>query len=158
MKIRVPVHQSGSVAMDAKVYGDNACKARRNWRRKLSRHQRLERSLRPVLKGESDLVLSYTTSPAYRILEERKITTPPRTSAKVTCKWKSPPAPLPASSQSWRKIPPVYGFSGFSECDPNRQLDVSGSKRPLPAGFEQLTKPAARVHARRSGGTTSGMD
>ncbi len=40
------------------------------------RHQRLERSLRPFLKGESDLVLSYTTSPAYHISKRKKITTP----------------------------------------------------------------------------------
>ncbi|MCW0134930.1 thiamine ABC transporter substrate-binding protein [Escherichia coli] len=108
----------------------------RNWRRKRSRSPKAGRSLRPVFKGESDLVLSYTTSPAYHILEEKKITTPPRTLAKVTiCRWKSPPAPLPASSRSWRKIPPVYGFSGFSECDPNRQLDVSGGKRHAACRF-----------------------
>ncbi len=44
----------------------------RNGEENRHRHQRLERSLRPVFKGESDLVLSYTTSPAYHILEEKK--------------------------------------------------------------------------------------
>ncbi len=58
--------------MDAKVYGDNAPQAAETGEENCHGHQRLERSLRPVLKGESDLVLSYTTSPAYHILEEKK--------------------------------------------------------------------------------------
>ena len=41
------------------------------------------------LKGEGDLVLSYTTSPAYHLIEEKKISTPPPRSAKgTTCRWK----------------------------------------------------------------------
>ncbi|MDQ6190612.1 thiamine ABC transporter substrate-binding protein [Klebsiella pneumoniae] len=36
------------------------------------RHQRLERSLWSVPERESDLVLSYTTSPAYHMIEEKK--------------------------------------------------------------------------------------
>lgn len=120
-----------------KVYGDDAPQA---WQKLAKKTVTVTKGWSEAyglfLKGESDLVLSYTTSPAYHILEEKKITTPPRTLAKVTiCRWKSPPAPLPASSRSWRKIPPVYGFSGFSECDPNRQLDVSGGKRHAACRF-----------------------
>ncbi len=52
---------------------------------------------------------------------------------------------LPASSQSWRKNSSSLWFLRLSECDPNRQLDVSGSKRHSAAGFEQLTKPATTL-------------
>lgn len=54
------------------------------------------------LKGESDLVLSYTTSPAYHIIAEKKTTTPQPTLAKaIICRWKLPPGLQPASSRNW---------------------------------------------------------
>ncbi len=44
-------------------------------------------------------------------------------------------AELNGALKAGAKIPPVYGFSGFSECDPNRQLDVSGGKRHAACRF-----------------------
>lgn len=130
-----------------KVYGDDAPQA---WQKLAKKTVTVTKGWSEAyglfLKGESDLVLSYTTSPAYHILEEKKITTPPRTLAKVTiCRWKSPPAPLPASSRSWRKIPPVYGFSGFQNAIPTGNWMYPVANVTLPAGFEQLTKPATTL-------------
>lgn len=88
-----------------KVYGDKAPEA---WQKLAAKTVTVTKGWSEAyglfLKGESDLVLSYTTSPAYHIIEEKKITTPRRTSRKVTIyRLKSPPAPRPASSRSWRK-------------------------------------------------------
>lgn len=56
------------------------------------------------LKGEADLVLSYTTSPAYHIIEEKKITTQPPNLAKVTIyRWKLQLSSPVASSHSWHR-------------------------------------------------------
>ncbi|TKI08737.1 thiamine ABC transporter substrate binding subunit [Martelella alba] len=56
-----------------KVYGDNAPQA---WRRLASKTVTVPKSWSEAyglfLKGEADMVLSYTTSPAYHILEEKK--------------------------------------------------------------------------------------
>ena len=52
-------------------------------------------------KGESDMALYYSTSPAYQLM---KTSTPPPSSMKgIICRWKSPRAPAPASSRSWRR-------------------------------------------------------
>lgn len=59
--------------MDAKVYGDNAPQA---WQKLAKKTVTVTKGWSEAyglfLKGESDLVLSYTTSPAYHILEEKK--------------------------------------------------------------------------------------
>lgn len=67
-----------------KVYGDNAPQA---WQKLTAKTVTVTKGWSEAyglfLKGESDLVLSYTTSPAYHILKRRRIITPPRTSAKA---------------------------------------------------------------------------
>ncbi len=56
-----------------KVYGDQAPEASAEaGRENRYRHQRLERSLWPVPERGKRLVLSYTTSPAYHMIEEKK--------------------------------------------------------------------------------------
>jgi ABC-type thiamine transport system, periplasmic component len=86
-----------------KVYGDKAPEA---WQKLAAKTVTVTKGWSEAyglfLKGESDLVLSYTTSPAYHIIAEKKITTPQPTLAKATiCRWKSPPVPQPASSRNW---------------------------------------------------------
>jgi thiamine transport system substrate-binding protein len=79
------------------------------------------------LKGESDLVLSYTTSPAYHIIEEKKTSTRPPVSPKATiCRLKSPRVPPPANNRSWRRNSSSLWCLRLPECHPDRQLDVSG--------------------------------
>lgn len=86
-----------------KVYGDKAPEA---WQKLAAKTVTVTKGWSEAyglfLKGESDLVLSYTTSPAYHIIAEKKTTTPPLILVKATiCRWKSPPAPRPASSRNW---------------------------------------------------------
>lgn len=71
--------------MDAKVYGDKAPEARQKLAAKtVTVTKGWSEAYGLFLKGESDLVLSYTTSPAYHIIEEKKITTPRQISLKAT--------------------------------------------------------------------------
>ncbi len=135
--------------MDAKVYGDNAPQARQKLAKKtVTVTKGWSEAYGLFLKGESDLVLSYTTSPAYHILEEKKdnyaatnfseghylqVEVAARTAA--------------SSSQSWRKIPPVYGFSGFQNAIPTGNWMYPVANVTLPAGFEtDQTSHHARVH------------
>lgn len=73
-----------------KVYGDKAPAA---WQQLAKKTVTVTKGWSEAyglfLKGEGDLVLSYTTSPAYHLIEEKKISTPPPRSAKATtCRWK----------------------------------------------------------------------
>ncbi len=73
-----------------KVYGDKAPAA---WQQLAKKTVTVTKGWSEAyglfLKGEGDLVLSYTTSPAYHLIEEKKISTPPPRSAKgTTCRWK----------------------------------------------------------------------
>lgn len=86
-----------------KVYGDKAPEA---WQKLAAKTVTVTKGWSEAyglfLKGESDLVLSYTTSPAYHIIADKKTTTPQPTLAKATiCRWKSPPVLRPASSRNW---------------------------------------------------------
>lgn len=88
-----------------KVYGDKAPEA---WQKLAAKTVTVTKGWSEAyglfLKGESDLVLSYTTSPAYHIIEEKKTTMRRRTSPKATiCRSKLLPAPPPASSRNWRR-------------------------------------------------------
>ncbi len=68
-----------------KVYGDKAPEA---WRALSAKTVTVTKGWSEAyglfLKGESNLVLSYTTSPAYHIIAEKKTTTPQPTLAKAT--------------------------------------------------------------------------
>ena len=55
-----------------KVYGDKAPEAAEAGGQNRHRHQGLERSLRPVPERRKRPVLSYTTSPAYHLIEEKR--------------------------------------------------------------------------------------
>ncbi|MFP1452650.1 thiamine ABC transporter substrate-binding protein [Escherichia coli] len=132
------VHRAGVCCYGCKVYGDDCDKPGRNWRRKRSRSPKAgSEAYGLFLKGESDLVLSYTTSPAYHILEEKKDNYAAANFSEGHYLQVEVAARTAASKQpELAKIPPVYGFSGFPECDPNRQLDVSGGKRHAACRFE----------------------
>lgn len=147
MKIRVPVHGSGSVAMDAKVYGDNARKLAETGERKLSRSLRLERSLRPVFKGESDLVLSYTTSPAYHILEEKKDNYAAANFSEGHYLQVEVAARTAASKQPElaQKFLQFMVSPAFQNAIPTGNWMYPVANVTLPAGFEQLTKPATTL-------------
>ncbi len=88
-----------------KVYGDQAPEAPAEaGRENRYRHQRLERSLWPVPERGKRLVLSYTTSPAYHMIEEKKDNYAAASFAEATiCRSKLPRVPPPASSRNWRK-------------------------------------------------------
>lgn len=73
MKIRVPAPGTGPAAVDAKVYGDQAPEAPAEaGRETVTVTKGWSEAYGLFLKGESDLVLSYTTSPAYHMIEEKK--------------------------------------------------------------------------------------
>ncbi len=86
------------------------------------------------LKGESDLVLSYTTSPAYHIIEEKKDNYAAANFSEGHYLQVEVAARTVASKQpagTGGEIPQIYGFSGVSERHTHRQLDVPGSGRRL---------------------------
>ncbi len=73
MKIRVPAPGTGPAAVDAKgLWRSSARGPAEAGRENRYRHQRLERSLWSVPERGKRPVLSYTTSPAYHMIEEKK--------------------------------------------------------------------------------------
>lgn len=121
-----------------KVYGDDAPQA---WQKLAKKTVTVTKGWSEAyglfLKGESDLVLSYTTSPAYHILEEKKdnYAAAKLQRRSLSASGSRRPHRCQQAAGAGAKIPPVYGFSGFPECDPNRQLDVSGGKRHAACRF-----------------------
>lgn len=88
-----------------KVYGDQAPEA---WQKLAAKTVTVTKGWSEAyglfLKGESDLVLSYTTSPAYHMIEEKKDNYAAASFAGATiCRSKLPRVPPPASSRNWRK-------------------------------------------------------
>ncbi|CCK12116.1 Thiamin ABC transporter, substrate-binding component [Cronobacter sakazakii 680] len=115
-----------------KVYGDNAPDA---WQKLAAKTVTVTKGWSEAyglfLKGEGDLVLSYTTSPAYHIIEEKKRELRRR-------EFQRRPLPAGGSRGTHRrqqtagaggKIPEVYGFACVPECNSCRQLDVPGDQR-----------------------------
>jgi thiamine transport system substrate-binding protein len=89
--------------VDAKVYGDKAPEA---WQKLAAKTVTVTKGWSEAyglfLKGESDLVLSYTTSPAYHIIAEKKDNYAAAILLKATiCRWKWPRVPPPANSRNW---------------------------------------------------------
>ncbi|CAI1104486.1 Thiamine-binding periplasmic protein precursor [Serratia liquefaciens] len=87
-----------------KVYGDQAPAA---WQKLAKKTVTVTKGWSEAyglfLKGEGDLVLSYTTSPAYHLIEEKKTAMPRPTSVKaIICRWKWRGNSRPASNLSWR--------------------------------------------------------
>lgn len=110
-------------------------------------HQRLERSLRPVLKGESDLVLSYTTSPAYHILEEKKDNYAAANFSEGHYLQVEVAARTAASKQPElaQKFLQFMVSPAFQNAIPTGNWMYPVANVTLPAGFEQLTKPATTL-------------
>lgn len=122
-----------------KVYGDKAPEA---WQKLAAKTVTVTKGWSEAyglfLKGESDLVLSYTTSPAYHIIAEKKTTTPPLILAKATIAGGSRrPYRGQQAAGTGREIPEVHGVSCIPECDSDRQLDVS----------RDASRPAVRIRA-----------
>ncbi len=73
MKIRVPAPGTGPAAVDAKGLWQSSAEA---WQKLAAKTVTVTKGWSEAyglfLKGESDLVLSYTTSPAYHMIEEKK--------------------------------------------------------------------------------------
>ena len=151
MKIRVPAPGTGPAAVDAKVYGDQAPEARQKLAAKRYRHQRLERSLWSVPERGKRPVLSYTTSPAYHMIEEKK----------DNCGGEASPRPLSAGRSSQRayrrqqaagtggKIPQIYGISRFQNAIPTGNWMYPVTKVTLP-GLDTSVKPQTTLSLPRS--------
>jgi hypothetical protein len=117
-----------------KVYGDKAPEA---WQKLAAKTVTVTKGWSEAyglfLKGESDLVLSYTTSPAYHIIEEKKDNYAAAVLPKATiCRLKSPPYRRQQAAGTGREVPEIYGLSGIPECHPDRQLDVPVSNVRCP--------------------------
>jgi hypothetical protein len=85
------------------------------------------------LDGEADMVLSYTTSPAYHLIAEEDPSKAAAAFARgITCRsrwrafWKAP------TSRSWRGSSWLHADGGVSGGDPDDELDVS--RRPACGG------------------------
>lgn len=95
------------------------------------------------LKGEGNLVLSYTTSPAYHLIEEKKTQYAAANFAEGHYLQVEVAARLNASKQPEL----AKQFLQFMVSAPFQQTVATGNwmypvdKTPLPAGFEQLTVP-----------------
>ncbi len=114
-----------------KVYGDQAPEA---WQKLAAKTVTVTKGWSEAyglfLKGESDLVLSYTTSPAYHMIEEKK-------DNYAAASFAGGPLSAGRSCRAYRrqqaagtggKIPQIYGISWLPERHPYRQLDVSGDQ------------------------------
>lgn len=127
-----------------KVYGDQAPAA---WQKLAAKTVTVTRGWSEAynlfLKGESDLVLSYTTSPAYHIIEEHN---PDYAAAdfaegnylqvEVAARLKNSPSPALA-----KQFMQFVTSPSFQETLPTGNWMYPVIKTPLPAGFQQLTVP-----------------
>ncbi|SQC19219.1 thiamin ABC transporter [Klebsiella pneumoniae] len=88
-------------------------------------------------------MLSYTTSPAYHMIEEKKDNYAAANFAEGHYLQVEVAARTAASKQPElaEKFLKFMVSPGFPERHPYRQLDVSGDPGHLPAGFDTLVKP-----------------
>lgn len=126
-----------------KVYGDQAPEA---WQKLAAKTVTVTKGWSEAyglfLKGESDLVLSYTTSPAYHMIEEKKDNYAAASFAEghylqVEVAARTAASKQPELAEKFLK----FMVSRLPERHPYRQLDVSGDPVTLPAGFDTLVKP-----------------
>lgn len=82
-------------------------------------------------------MLSYTTSPAYHMIEEKKDNYAAASFAEATiCRSKLPRVPPPASSRNWRKNSSNLWSLGFQNAIPTGNWMYPVTKVTLPAGFD----------------------
>ncbi len=96
------------------------------------------------LKGESDLVLSYTTSPAYHIIAEKKDNYAAANFAEGHYLQVEVAAPALAASKQPELAEKFLKFMvspAFQNAIPTGNWMYPVTSVTLPAGFEQLTKP-----------------
>lgn len=127
-----------------KVYGDSAPQA---WQKLAAKTVTVTKGWSEAyglfLKGESDMVLSYTTSPAYHILEEKKENIAAANFSEghylqVEVAARTAASKQPALAETFLKFMLSPGFQNTLATG-NWMYPVSDV--PLPAGFEQLVKP-----------------
>ncbi len=112
-----------------KVYGDKAPEA---WEKLAKKTVTVTKGWSEAyglfLKGESDLVLSYTTSPAYHIMEEKKDNYAAADFTEGHYMQVEVAGQLATSKQPKlaEEVHEIRHDGRFPESDPNRQLDVSG--------------------------------
>ncbi len=127
-----------------KVYGDNAPAA---WKKLAAKTVTVTRGWSEAyslfLKGESDLVLSYTTSPAYHIIEEHKTNYAAADfseghymEVEVAARLKN--SPQPALAKEFMQF--VTG-PAFQKTLPEGNWMYPVIKMPLPAGYQSLVVP-----------------
>ncbi|UNA33559.1 thiamine ABC transporter substrate-binding protein [Klebsiella pneumoniae subsp. pneumoniae] len=144
MKIRVPAPGTGPAAVDAKgLWRSSARGLAEAGRENRYRHQRLERSLWPVPERESDLVLSYTTSPAYHMIEEKKDNYAAASFAEGHYLQVEVAARTAASKQPElaEKFLKFMVSPGFQNAIPTGNWMYPVTQVTLPAGFDTLVKP-----------------
>lgn len=135
-----------------KVYGDQAPEARQKLAAKtVTVTKGWSEAYGLFLKGESDTVLSYTTSPAYHMIEEKKDNYAAASFAEATiCRSKLPRVPPPASSRNWRKNSSNLWSLGFQNAIPTGNWMYPVTKVTLPAGFDTPVKPQTTLSLPRS--------
>ena len=131
-----------------KVYGDNAPQA---WQKLAKKTVTVTKGWSEAyglfLKGESDLVLSYTTSPAYHILEEKKDNYATANFSEGHYLQVEVAARTAASKQPElaQKFLQFMVSPAFQNAIPTGNWMYPVANVTLPAGFEQLTKPATTL-------------
>lgn len=145
-----------------KVYGDDAPQA---WQKLAKKTVTVTKGWSEAyglfLKGESDLVLSYTTSPAYHILEEKKDNYAAANFSEGHYLQVEVAARTAASKQP--ELAQNSSSLWFLRLSRMRSQPATGcirwqTSRCLPVLKIDQTRNHVGVHASRSGGTTSGMD
>ncbi|WP_029684602.1 thiamine ABC transporter substrate binding subunit [Tatumella saanichensis] len=131
-----------------KVYGDQAPAA---WKKLASKTVTVtggwSEAYSLFLKGESDLVLSYTTSPAYHIIEEHNhdyaaadFSEGNYLQVEVAARLKNSPHPALA-----KQFMAFVTSPAFQQTLPQGNWMYPAVKTPLPAGYQQLSVPATAL-------------
>jgi len=131
-----------------KVYGDNAPEA---WQKLAKKTVTVTKGWSEAyglfLKGEADLVMSYTTSPAYHIIEEKKDNYAAANFSdghylQVEVAGQLASSKQPELAQQFLNFITTPGFQNTIATG-NWMYPVTDV--PLPAGFEQLVKPESTL-------------
>ncbi|EIB9876407.1 thiamine ABC transporter substrate binding subunit, partial [Salmonella enterica subsp. enterica serovar Infantis] len=131
-----------------KVYGDNAPQA---WQKLAAKTVTVTKGWSEAyglfLKGESDLVLSYTTSPAYHIIEEKKDNYAAANFSEGHYLQVEVAARTVASKQPElaEKFLKFMVSPAFQNAIPTGNWMYPVADVALPAGFESLAKPATTL-------------
>lgn len=131
-----------------KVYGDNAPQA---WQKLAGKTVTVTKGWSEAyglfLKGEADMVLSYTTSPAYHLIEEKKS----QYAAASFSEGHYLQVEVAGQLKSSRQPQLAQAFmqfvldNAFQDTIPTSNWMYPVTKRPLPAGFDTLTVPGTSL-------------